>query len=100
MSEDLERRLAAAQERVRELSSDHRSDTMQAWQEAMEGQLQAERELAAARGEQYATEIDIGAGPEHRVPAGDGNDGDDPGRTGRQLDQAALPCRVIRRSRR
>jgi hypothetical protein len=60
VSEDLDRRLAAAGERVRELSSDLRSDTMQAWREALQGQLQAERDLAAARSEQYATVIDIG----------------------------------------
>jgi hypothetical protein len=60
VNEDLEQRLAAARERVRELSSDLRSDTMQAWQEARERQLQAERDLAAARGEQYAKVIDIG----------------------------------------
>jgi hypothetical protein len=47
-------------ERVRELSRDLRSDTMQAWQEALEQQIQAERELAAARGDQYAKVIDIG----------------------------------------
>jgi hypothetical protein len=33
---------------------------MPAWQEAVEQQLQAERDLAAARGEQYAKVIDIG----------------------------------------
>ena len=60
VNEDLEQRLAAARERVRELSSDLRSDTMQAWQEARERQLQAERDLGAARGEQYAKVIDIG----------------------------------------
>jgi hypothetical protein len=45
---------------VRELGSDFRTDTMQAWREAEEQQLRAERELAAARGEEFATEIDIG----------------------------------------
>jgi hypothetical protein len=35
-------------------------DTMAEWQAAHERQLQAERDLAAARGEQYAQVIDIG----------------------------------------
>ena len=60
VNEDLERRLAAARERVRELSKNPRRDTTQAWRTAWEQQLQAERDLAAARGEQYATVIDIG----------------------------------------
>jgi hypothetical protein len=60
VSEDLERRLAAARERVRKLSSGLRSDTMQALRAAWGQQWQAERDLAAARGEQYATVIDIG----------------------------------------
>lgn len=60
MSEDLEQRLAAARERVHELSSSLRKDTMQTWRGAWEAQLQAERDLAAARGEQYAKVIDIG----------------------------------------
>jgi hypothetical protein len=60
VSEDLERRLAAARERVRELSGDLRRDTMQALRAAWEQQRQAERDLAAARGEPYATVIDIG----------------------------------------
>ena len=60
MSEDLEQRLADAQRRVRELASDLRSDTLPALRAAHAGQLQAERDLAAARGEQYAQVIDIG----------------------------------------
>jgi hypothetical protein len=60
VNEDLERRLAAARERVRELGKNPRRDTAQAWRAAWEQQLQAERDLAAARGEQYATVIDIG----------------------------------------
>jgi hypothetical protein len=60
VSEDLGQRLAAARERVRELYTDRRSDTMQARLAAWEQQLQAERDLAAARGEPYATVIDIG----------------------------------------
>jgi hypothetical protein len=60
MSEDLEHRLAAATERVRQLSRNLRKDTMQAWRAAWDEQLQAERDLAAARGEPYAQVIDIG----------------------------------------
>jgi hypothetical protein len=60
VSQELEQRLAAARERVRELGSSLRKDTMQAWREAWQQQLQAERDLAAARGEQYAEVIDIG----------------------------------------
>jgi hypothetical protein len=60
VSEDLERRLAVAQDRVRELSEGLSRATMQAWREAREQQLQAERDLAAARGEQHAKVIDIG----------------------------------------
>lgn len=60
MSEELEQRLATALERVRGLSGNLRKDTMQAWREAWEQELQAERHLAAARGEQYAEVIDIG----------------------------------------
>jgi hypothetical protein len=59
--EDLEQRLASAREQVRELGSSLRRDTMQAWRDALEQQLQAERDLAAERGEQYAKVIDIGA---------------------------------------
>jgi len=59
VSEDLERRLADARQRVRELTSNLSRDTMAAWRAAYSGQLQAERELAAARGEQYAKVIDI-----------------------------------------
>lgn len=59
VSEDLERRLAA-RERVRELNRNLSRDTMDTWRAAREDQLQAERELAAARGEQYAQVIDIG----------------------------------------
>jgi hypothetical protein len=58
VSEDLEQRLAAARERVRELSRELGRDTMGALKAAVEDQL-AERELAA-RGEQYAQVIDIG----------------------------------------
>jgi hypothetical protein len=60
MSEDLEHRLSAATERVRQLSRNLRKDTMQAWRAAWDEQLQAERDLAAAHGEPYAQVIDIG----------------------------------------
>jgi hypothetical protein len=60
VSEDLERRLASARERVRELTRVLSKDTMDAWRAALEDELQAERKLAAARGEQYAQVIDIG----------------------------------------
>lgn len=60
MSEDLEHRLAAATERVRQLSRNLRKDTLQAWRATWDEQLQAERDLAAARGEPYAQVIDIG----------------------------------------
>jgi hypothetical protein len=50
MSEDLEHRHAAATERVRELSRHLGKDTRQALRAAWEEQLQAERDLAAARG--------------------------------------------------
>jgi hypothetical protein len=60
VSEDLEQRLAAAREQVRELSTNWRSGTMQARRAALEQQHQAERDLAAVRGEPYATVIDIG----------------------------------------
>jgi hypothetical protein len=49
-----------ARERVRELGGHHGRHTMDAWRAAREDQLTAERELAAARGEQYAQVIDIG----------------------------------------
>jgi hypothetical protein len=52
MSEDLQWRLADAQRRVRELASDLSSDTMPTLRAAYDEQLQAERDLAAARGEQ------------------------------------------------
>jgi hypothetical protein len=60
VSEDLELRLADARRRVRELASNLSRATMAAWRAAYADQLQAERELAAARGEQYAQVIDIG----------------------------------------
>lgn len=60
MSDDLEQRLAAAQERVRELSHRLGRDTMDVWRAAREDQFQAERDLAADRGQQYAQVIDIG----------------------------------------
>ncbi|HEY5990341.1 MAG TPA: hypothetical protein VIV12_28735, partial [Streptosporangiaceae bacterium] len=60
MSEDLEQRLADARRRVVALASNLSRDTMAAWRAAYGDQLQAERELAAARGEQYAQVIDIG----------------------------------------
>jgi hypothetical protein len=61
VSEALERRLAAARERVRELSRDLRTgDVLAELLAAHEQLLQAERDLAAARGEQYAQVIDIG----------------------------------------
>jgi hypothetical protein len=59
--EELERHLADARRRVRELSGSLGKDTMAAWRAAYGDQLQAERDLAAARGEQYAQVIDIGA---------------------------------------
>jgi hypothetical protein len=58
--DELERRLAAARERVCELSRGLSRATMDALRAAHEDQLTAERELAAARGEQYAQVIDIG----------------------------------------
>jgi hypothetical protein len=61
VTEALERRLAAARERVRELSRKLATeDTMTDLLAAHEQRLQAERDLAAARGEQYAQVIDIG----------------------------------------
>ena len=60
VNEDLEQRLTDARERLRELSSDLCRDTMQAWRAGWEQQLQAERDLAAARGEQYAKVIEVG----------------------------------------
>jgi len=60
VSEDLEQRLAAARERVRELSRELSGDTMYTLKAARGDQLKAERELAAARGEQYAQVIEIG----------------------------------------
>jgi hypothetical protein len=58
--EDLERRLAVARERVGELSRGLGRDNLDAWRAAREDQLKAERDLASARGEQYAQVIDIG----------------------------------------
>ena len=60
VSEDLERRLTAAQDRVRELGRHLSRATMGALGEARELQFQAERDLAAARGEEYAIVIDAG----------------------------------------
>jgi hypothetical protein len=61
MTEALERRLAAARERVRELSRRLAAeDTMAELLAAHDERLQAERDLAAARGEQYARVIDLG----------------------------------------
>jgi hypothetical protein len=60
VSEDLEQRLGAARERVREASRELSRDTMGALKSAWEDQLEAERELAAARGEQYAQVVEIG----------------------------------------
>jgi len=57
--ENLERRLAAARERVGELSRRLGRDNLDAWRAAREDQLKAERDLASARGEQYAQVIDI-----------------------------------------
>jgi hypothetical protein len=57
MDEDPELRLAAARERVR---ASWREPTLVAWRAALEEQHQAERDLAAARGEPYAQSIDIG----------------------------------------
>jgi hypothetical protein len=58
--EDLERRLAGARERIRELSRNLGPDTIAALRAAWEQERAAERDLAAARGEQYAKVIDIG----------------------------------------
>lgn len=61
MTEALERRLAAARERVRDLSRRLAAeDTMAELLAAHEQRLQAERDLAAAHGEQYARVIDLG----------------------------------------
>ncbi len=60
MHENLERRLAAARERAGELSRGLGRDDLDAWRAAREDQLRAERDLASARGEQYAQVIDIG----------------------------------------
>ena len=60
VQDELERRLAAAHERVRELSRGLSRATMDTLRAAHEDQLTAERELAEARGEQYAQVIDIG----------------------------------------
>ena len=60
MGEDLEQRLTVARQRVRELTANLSRDTRQAWRAAYADQLQAERDLADGRGEQYAREIDIG----------------------------------------
>jgi len=60
VSEDLEQRLTVARNRFREMSSNLSRGTRQAWREALEQQLQAERDLAAARDEQYAVVIDVG----------------------------------------
>ncbi len=60
MSEDLEQRLADAQRRVHELASNLSRDTLPRLRAALAEQLQAERDLAAAQGEQYAQVIDIG----------------------------------------
>jgi hypothetical protein len=60
VSEELEQRLAAARERVRELGRTLNSDTMAAWRGAWQEQLRAEGDLAAARGEQFAQVIDLG----------------------------------------
>jgi hypothetical protein len=53
MNEDLERRLDAARERVRALAQHLEEGTMGARLEAWDGLRQAERDLAAARGEPY-----------------------------------------------
>jgi hypothetical protein len=60
MGEDLEQRLAAARHRVSQLSGRLGKDTWHEWMAAREEQLQAERDLAAARGEPYAQVINIG----------------------------------------
>jgi hypothetical protein len=60
VNDDLERRLAAAQERLNELGTSFDDGALQAQLEAWAQLLQAERDLAAARGEQYAKVIDIG----------------------------------------
>lgn len=68
MSKDLERRLAAARGRARELSRTLNKDTVAAWRTAVQDELQAERDLAAARGEPYAQVIDIGPGWDTGAP--------------------------------
>jgi hypothetical protein len=60
VGEDPEQRLADARERVRELARDLSAGTRDAWRAALGDELAAERDLAAARGEQYAQVIDIG----------------------------------------
>jgi hypothetical protein len=60
VSEDLEQRLAEARQRVHDLGSRLGKDTMAAWRSARQDKLRAERDLAAARGGQYAQVIDIG----------------------------------------
>ena len=60
MHENLERRLAVARGRVGELSRGLGRDNLNAWRAAREDQLKAERDLASARGEQYAQVIKIG----------------------------------------
>lgn len=60
MSEDLEQRLADARRRVHELAGNLSSEMMPALRAAHDEQLQPERELAAARGEQYAQVIGLG----------------------------------------
>jgi hypothetical protein len=60
VSEVLEQRLDAARERVRELSRNLSRDSMPELVAAWGQQFQAERDLPAARGEQYAEVLDIG----------------------------------------
>ena len=62
MSEELEQRLAEARERVRDQRGRLGKDTMRAWRSARQAELQAERDLAAERGQQYAQVIDLGPG--------------------------------------
>lgn len=58
MSQDAEQRLAAARERVRELSRTLGRDTWAALDAAWHDQLQAERDLAAEHGNSYAQVLD------------------------------------------
>ena len=60
MHQDLERCLAAARDRVGELNRGLGRDNLDARRAAWQDQLTAERDLAAAHGEQYAQVIETG----------------------------------------